>query len=68
MITPSEVIEIAYPMRVETYALIKDTDGPGRFRGGLGLCREYQFIDHEPVFTILADRVRFPPWGLFGGG
>jgi N-methylhydantoinase B len=33
----------------------------------LGLCREYVFVDHEPSYTILADRVRFPAWGLFGG-
>ena len=25
------------------------------------------FPDHEPIFTTLADRARFPPWGLFGG-
>src|SRR5262249_47283310 len=24
--------------------------------------------DHEPIFTTLADRAKFPPWGLFGGG
>ena len=65
---PVEETEQNYPVRIIRYSLIPDSEGPGRFRGGLGLCREYQFIDHEPMFTILADRVRFPPWGLFGGG
>ena len=48
--------------------MIPDSEGPGKYRGGLGLCREYVFPDHEPIFTTLADRVRFPPHGLFGGG
>ena len=65
---PVEETEQNYPVRITRYSLVPDSEGPGRFRGGLGLCREYQFIDHEPTFTILADRVRFPPWGLFGGG
>ena len=65
---PIEETELNYPVRITRYSLIPDSEGPGQFRGGLGLCREYIFPDHEPVLTILADRVRFPPWGLFGGG
>ncbi len=64
---PVEETELNYPVRIERYSLIPDSEGPGRFRGGLGLCREYSFIGHEPMFTILADRAKFPPWGLFGG-
>ena len=29
--------------------------------------RDYRFDDHEVTFTILADRDRWGPWGLFGG-
>ena len=65
---PVEETELNYPVRIMRYSLIPDSEGPGRFRGGLGLCREYVFPDHEPIFTTLADRARFPPWGLFGGG
>ena len=64
---PVEETELNYPVRIMRYSLIPDSEGAGRFRGGLGLCREYVFPDHEPIFTTLADRVRFPPWGLFGG-
>ena len=60
---PIEETELNYPVRITRYSLIPDSEGPGQFRGGLGLCREYIFPDHEPVLTILADRVRFPPWG-----
>src|SRR5438552_13145484 len=64
---PVEETELNYPVRIRRYSLIPDSEGAGRTRGGLGLCREYEFVDHEPVFTTLADRVKFPPWGLFGG-
>ena len=64
---PIEEIEINYPVRILRYELIGDSEGAGRFRGGLGLRRDYLFVDHEVSFTILADRDRWGPWGLFGG-
>jgi N-methylhydantoinase B len=45
---------------------VEDSDGPGRFRGGLGLRKDYRF-DRPTTFSILADRDRSGPWGLFGG-
>ena len=65
--TPTEVIEIAYPLRVERYALVPDSDGPGRFRGGLGLTREITTVDHEATITIGTERRKIRPWGLMGG-
>jgi N-methylhydantoinase B len=65
---PIEETELNYPVCITKYGLIPDSEGAGRRRGGLGVCREYSFPDHGPVFTMLADRVRFAPWGLFGGG
>jgi N-methylhydantoinase B len=65
--TPTEVIEIAYPLRVERYALVPDSDGPGRFRGGLGLTREITAVDHEATMTIGTERRKIRPWGLMGG-
>ncbi|MBH06211.1 MAG: 5-oxoprolinase [Phycisphaeraceae bacterium] len=64
---PIEEIEINYPVRIERYELINDSEGPGRFRGGLGLQRDYTFLNHEVSFTILADRDRWGPRGLLGG-
>jgi N-methylhydantoinase B len=55
-------------VRITRYSLIPDSEGAGRYRGGLGLCREYSFVDHEPLLTTLADRAKYPPLGLFGGG
>ena len=64
---PVEETELNYPVRITRYELVPDSDGPGKHRGGLGLRRDYAFPDHEPTFTILADRLKFPPQGLFGG-
>ena len=64
---PVEETEINYPVRILRYELVEDSEGPGRHRGGLGVRRDYRFDDHEVTFTILADRDRWGPWGLFGG-
>lgn len=65
--TPVEVIEIAYPLRVEKYGLVPDTDGAGRFRGGLGLTREITILEHEVTISIGTERRKIKPWGLAGG-
>jgi N-methylhydantoinase B len=64
---PIEETERNYPVRILRYELVEDSEGPGRHRGGLGLRRDYEFVDHEATFTVLADRDREGPWGLFGG-
>lgn len=64
---PIETIEAEYPLRVEQYALIPDSGGAGRFRGGLGIVREFRLLADEAVITIRSDKRRFPPYGLFGG-
>jgi len=64
---PIEQSENNYPFRIARYELIEDSDGAGQFRGGLGLRRDYCFPDHEVSFTILSDRDRWGPHGLFGG-
>jgi len=63
---PVEETEINYPVRILRYELIEESEGPGRQRGGLGLRRDYTFED-EVSFTILADRDKWGPSGLFGG-
>lgn len=64
---PIEETELNYPVRIHEYSLVPDSEGAGRQRGGLALCREYEFVGHEPTFTTLADRARFPAHGLHGG-
>jgi N-methylhydantoinase B len=63
---PVEETERGYPVRIDRLELIEDSEGPGRFRGGLGLRKDFRF-DRPTTFTVLADRDRAGPWGLFGG-
>jgi N-methylhydantoinase B len=37
---PAEALEIEYPLLVDEYALVPDSGGAGRWRGGLGLSRQ----------------------------
>jgi len=63
---PIEETELNYPVRIGCLELVPDSEGAGRFRGGLGLRKDYVF-DRATTYTILADRDRFGPWGAFGG-
>jgi len=65
--SPVEELETGYPAIILSYELLADSEGAGKFRGGLGLRRSYRFIDHEPVVTILADTAKFTPRGMAGG-
>jgi N-methylhydantoinase B len=53
-------------VRIPRLSLVENSEGPGRFRGGLGLRKDYLF-DRPTTYTILADRDRFGPWGALGG-
>jgi N-methylhydantoinase B len=65
---PVEVAEVRYPWRVERFELRQGSGGPGKFRGGLGVIRDYRIIGHDAGLTVTTDRVKYtPPWGLFGG-
>ena len=65
---PVEAIEMEYPLRVEEYALVADSGGAGRFRGGMGLRRSIRPIDHMCEFNGVGERFRHAPWGIFGAG
>jgi N-methylhydantoinase B len=65
---PIEETELNYPVRIARYELVDDSDGPGTWRGGLGVRRDWLFPAESATFTILSDRDREGPHGLFGGG
>ena len=65
---PVEEMEINYPVRLLRYELIPDSGGAGKWRGGLGIKREYQFTNpSSTTVTIFADRSKFSPWGISRG-
>jgi N-methylhydantoinase B len=65
--TPIEELEMNYPIFMRRYALREDSEGPGKFRGGLGIIREFEFLT-DVTFATMSDRQKFRPWGIEGGG
>jgi N-methylhydantoinase B len=68
MNTPIEEIERSYPLLIRQYELRPNSAGPGRHRGGSGIVRSYQSLSDDITFTIVSDRGRNRPQGLFEGG
>jgi len=64
---PVESIEMEYPLRVESYGLVEDSGGAGRYRGGMGLRRRIRPVGGECTFNGAGERFRNAPWGVFGG-
>ena len=65
--TPVEILEKYYPLRINQYAVRRGSGGHGKHRGGHGLIRQFEFLKACHV-TVLAERRKFCPWGLAGGG
>lgn len=65
---PVEVIESTYPLVIRDYSLVPESAGSGRFRGGFGMRREFEFLGDRTTVTLSSDRFSCRPWGLEGGG
>jgi N-methylhydantoinase B len=66
--TPVEVLEAQHPIRIDEYAFVPDSCGAGKWRGGLGLARQYTLLAEEATLQLRSDRMKFRPYGLAGGG
>ena len=65
--TPTEALELAYPVRVRRHALRLRSGGDGAHRGGDGVVRELEAL--EPCrFSLVSERRRHAPRGASGGG
>lgn len=65
---PAEIIENVSPVVMERRALIPDSGGPGKYRGGLGQEMLLSVRTHEPVVhSAMYDRTKFPALGFAGG-
>ncbi len=64
---PVEVQESQSPILVERFGFIPDSAGPGTYRGGSGLRKDIRLLSGGVNFYNLGDRVRYAPYGLFGG-
>jgi 5-oxoprolinase (ATP-hydrolysing) len=64
--TDPEVLELRYPVRLETFAIRRGSGGAGRWRGGDGAVRRIRFL--EPMTAVIvSSRRNIAPFGLAGG-
>lgn len=52
---PVEALENEYPLRVDEYALIDDSGGAGRTRGGLAIAKQISALGDGIVFSARSD-------------
>jgi N-methylhydantoinase B len=64
--TPVEILESEFPVRLRRFELLADSGGAGRWRGGLGVVREYEILA-DARFSVRMDRHTISPRGLDGG-
>jgi 5-oxoprolinase (ATP-hydrolysing) len=65
-LTDPEVLELRFPVLLESFAVRHASGGPGARHGGNGALRRLRFL--EPMTAaILSSRRVIPPFGLNGG-
>ena len=67
MATPVEIFETRFPFVIESYRLLEDSGGPGKWRGGLGGERILTVNAPEVTVSALFNRTRLAPPGRAGG-
>jgi N-methylhydantoinase B len=68
MNTPVEVMETAFPVRIERYEINPDSGGAGRYRGGCGARRVWRLLEGaDATGALCMERMTSPPFGLLGG-
>ncbi|MDP6474072.1 MAG: hydantoinase B/oxoprolinase family protein [Alphaproteobacteria bacterium] len=66
-VIPVEVFETRFPMQCESYIMVEDSGGAGKFRGGLSTQRTLKSLDTAITGSQMSDRHRNRAWGLHGG-
>jgi N-methylhydantoinase B len=64
---PAEALEHEYTLLVDEYALVPDSGGAGRYRGGLGIARQICATRNGVVFSVRSDGHVLGAPGLSGG-
>ncbi|HEX7836178.1 MAG TPA: hydantoinase B/oxoprolinase family protein, partial [Kofleriaceae bacterium] len=65
-LTDPEILELRYPVRVDSFAIRAGSGGAGRWRGGDGAIRRIRFLAPMTASILSNNRVAGPP-GLAGG-
>ncbi len=64
---PIEALEHTYPLRIERYALWEDSAGSGKYRGGMGVMRDYRMLGDDIVVSLSSERQHVAAAGIAGG-
>jgi N-methylhydantoinase B len=64
---PIEITESEFPTRVRRFELIRDSGGPGRFRGGLSARRMWEVLVDDAQLTLRGGKHTVPAAGAEGG-
>jgi N-methylhydantoinase B len=68
MNTPVEIMEMAFPVRIERYEVNPDSGGAGRYRGGCGVIRVWRLLaGADATGALCMERMTSPPFGLLEG-
>ena len=65
--TDPEVLELRFPVRIESFHIRQNSGGVGKYTGGNGVVRKVRFLETMTVTTLTSHRV-VPPFGLEGAG
>ena len=62
-----EILESEFPTRVRRFELVRDSGGPGRYRGGLSPRRVWEVLVDNAQLTCRGGKHTIPPPGSDGG-
>lgn len=65
-LTDPEILEQRYPVRLQRFAIRKNSGGQGKFNGGNGCERHIQFLAPMTV-SVLSNHRQIAPYGMDGG-
>ena len=66
-IPPLEILESAYPVKFNQWALRSNSGGDGKHRGGLGATYEIELLEESAEAFLFGERGKFAPPGVVGG-
>ena len=68
-ILPVEIAELEYPWLIERTELVEGSGGQGRYRGGMGIRRDYRLLaaESDGMFYVEQTNPRFGAGGREGG-
>jgi N-methylhydantoinase B len=61
-----ELTESTFPLFIESYQLVQDSGGAGKYRGGLGSRLQIRLRSPATLFTFI-EKGKAPHWGIDGG-